>query len=115
MTPADLPLSRTKLLAFLKAAYTDVGDVDNLYRYSYASGSNNLASRVIVGIFSGDFDERDAERDPSKEIALEIMSRMQNPVPDKYMPKSSKTAPTGSADAEPRSPTMPRGNAEATR
>ena len=95
MTPGDLPLSRTKLLAFLKAAYTDPATVDNERRYLYVTGRNSVVNTLIIGIYCGDFDEQPEA--PSGKIALEIM------------PKSTKTAPTGSADAEPRSPTMPRG------
>ena len=105
MTPADLPLSRTKLLAFLKAAYTDPATVDNERRYLYVTGRNSVVNTLIIGVYCGDFDEPA----PSKEGFSDLKEMERVWFPNKTANESSKTAPTGSADAEPRSPTMPRG------
>ena len=116
MTASDRPLSRKKLLDFLKAAYTDPTNADCMNRYISVVSRNHLASTVIIGIVSGDFDEpvpvlpSDEE---AKRIALEIMPGAREPrseLLEFVLRKSSETAPTGSADAEPRSPTMPRGD-----
>lgn len=53
----DKPISREKLLAYLRSTKTDAGDSSNEYRYMYITGRNILADVMITGIMFGDFDE----------------------------------------------------------
>lgn len=58
MTPA--PLSRQKLLDFLKQAKANTEGMDN-NAFLYATGRNVLADLIIVGLFTGEFDESEKE------------------------------------------------------
>jgi hypothetical protein len=53
---ADKPLSRKKILAYLKTASLHVGDFDNNNRYMYALGRTTLADNMLAGLYCGDFD-----------------------------------------------------------
>lgn len=52
----EKPLSRKKILAYLKTARLHVGDFDNNNLYMYALGRTTLADNMLAGLYCGDFD-----------------------------------------------------------
>ena len=61
------PLSRQKLVDFLKQSRMDVSGMDN-HTLLYATGRNIVADLILVGLFTGQFDEdqkRSTKTDPS--------------------------------------------------
>jgi hypothetical protein len=53
------PISRQKLLEFLRAAKMSNSDVDNTNRYMYILGNNRVISHLYVSIICGDLDQGD--------------------------------------------------------
>jgi len=51
------PLSRTKILAYLKANYVDQSSMDIGNLYLYSAGNNIRVNHMIVSIINGEFDE----------------------------------------------------------
>lgn len=52
----EKPLSRQKILSYLKTASLRTDDFDSIYRYMYALGRSTLADNLLAGIYCGDFD-----------------------------------------------------------
>lgn len=56
-TITEKPISRKKLIEYLKCAKVDTSFITNDHRYMYTTGCNMLADVLISGIMMGDFDE----------------------------------------------------------
>lgn len=54
---AEIPLSRKKIIAFLKEQHVDTKDMSNDTRYAYCTGKNQICDTLAIGIMAGDFDE----------------------------------------------------------
>lgn len=52
----DTPLSREKLLEYLKSCKKPTGDIDTNHRFIYIIGRNALAYDIILAIYFGEFD-----------------------------------------------------------
>ena len=57
----EKPLSRQKILSYLKTASLRTDDFDSIHRYMYALGRSTLADNLLAGIYCGDFDAGKAE------------------------------------------------------
>ena len=53
----EVPLSRPKLIAYLKSQYIDKKNITKESMYLYATGRNSLADNLLISIISGEFDE----------------------------------------------------------
>ena len=60
----EQPLSKTKIVSFLKSMKVDTNNVDNDQRYLYGIGRNTLADILLAGIMIGDFNEDKPEVKP---------------------------------------------------
>lgn len=61
MTP-DTPLSREKLLEYLKSCKKPTGDIDTNHRFIYITGRNALADDIFLAIHFGEFDMKEEEK-----------------------------------------------------
>ena len=68
------PLSRQKLVDFLKQSRMDTTGMDN-HMLLYATGNNIRTDLILVSVFTGQFDEdqkRSTKTDPSLEEAMNM-------------------------------------------
>jgi hypothetical protein len=52
----DRPISREKLMDYLKSMYTNPTTVDNDQRYLYVIGRNAVLDILVASVYCGDFD-----------------------------------------------------------
>jgi hypothetical protein len=57
----EQPLSKTKIVSFMKSMKIDTGIADNDQRYLYGIGRNTTVDIMLAGIMCGDFDEAKPE------------------------------------------------------
>ena len=53
----EKPISKQKLINYLRSAKVDAATADSEFRYLYITGRNNLVDVLLVSLYCGDFDE----------------------------------------------------------